>query len=165
MSTSASDRQRLTWLEAAARAVARGALPADELLSDMIASLGVRGLDPINNKGHAWQLARWRLADWKRRKPVLALPQDDYNTPQDDQEAPAAPSLPTDLALNAWRSTFERQLTRDLGRPVRLSDRRVKELLRARARRVRHSDPESAATLQAMAAAPATLHLKRGRRA
>lgn len=158
--------QRLRWLQEAARVMSTGhALTADELLSDMVASLGERGLAPIANKGNAYQLARWRMADWLRTWRAITSELDEAQTaaPEVDE---VAPDEPTDLGdLGVWRRLFERQLARELGRPVHLSDRRVKELLRARAKRMKRVAPDMGLELLAIASEPSTVVARRGRRA
>lgn len=63
-----ADAERLGWLQWAARAVARSRpVEADELLSDMVVSLGAEGVAKIQNRGQAMQLARWRAANRAHR--------------------------------------------------------------------------------------------------
>jgi len=155
------DATRLRWLQEAASAVARG-LPADELLSDMVVSL--KGdWSKIGNKGNAYQLARWRFADWKRahRGPEPVDPEQEQCALPVEPEAPA--ELPELGDLAVWRRRFERELTRLHGRQVRLSDTRTKELLRRRAKLLADDAPELGLELLAIASEPSTVIARRGR--
>lgn len=156
------DDQALRWMRDAARVVSAGrGLSADELLSDMVVSLKGE-LGKIKNYGNAVQLARWRFADWKRafRGPEPVDPEQAQHVEPVEPEVPA--ELPDLGDLAVWRRRFERELTRRAGRPVRLGDRRVKELLRARAKALTEEDPEIGLALLGIASEPSTLYSRRG---
>jgi hypothetical protein len=185
------DATRLRWLQEAASAVARGhAIEADELLSEMVESLLAAGsLHKISNKGNAWQRARWCLATWIRRRKassprrggrtLKALEgttheerQRRWKAEQPVHAEPEEPSRPVDQApqmqdlhsLDVWRRLFEREHSRKLGVPVRLGDRRVKDLLRQRAMQIRHEAPELGLELLEIASAPTVLCARQGPR-
>lgn len=155
------DDQALRWLREASEAISRGhAISADELLSDMVVSLGERGLAVIKNKGNAYQLARWRLVDWKRGlRPQVWDPEQPTHVEPVEPETPVEVLDLGDLAL--WRRRFEREaLLR--GQRVHLSDRRVKELLRQRAKALTEADPEIGLALLGIASEPTAVSSRRG---
>ena len=156
------DDQALRWMRDAARVVSRGhALEPDELLSDMVVSLKGE-LGKIKNYGNAVQLARWRFADWKRafRGPEPVDPDQAQHVEPVEPEVPA--ELPDLGDLGVWRRLFERQRSRELGRPVRLSDRRVKEMLLSRAQELSGDAPYMAFKLREIASEQPTVFHRRG---
>lgn len=180
------DDQALRWMRDAARVVSRGhAIEPDELLSEMIVSLGEKGLAPITSKAAAERLARWRLADWQRHHSArsrsrgrglamlegvpLAECKERWQAEQPKHEEPVEPAASTpqmcDMrSLDVWRRLFEREQSRKLGATVRLGDRRVKEMLRQRALQIRDEAPELGLELLEIASEPTVVCQRQGPR-
>lgn len=150
------DATRLRWLREEARRASRGhRIGVDELVSDMVASLG-GSLVRVGSPRFAAVVARRRVADWQRRQMTIASREQpcaaEAASPAAEAEAPQ--ELPDLGDFEAWRRHFERVIGRERGAVVHLADRRVKELLRRRARQLRREDPEAGLALLDLASAP-----------